>query len=550
MNKYLFVLIAICFFQCENSTQFEYRKIKISESIPRIDNIESDFDWLYKDIIDDSIPGLSFFKAKNTILKNKNVEEVIVAVIDSKFDINHEALKGFIWQNPNETLNYKDDDGNGFVDDIYGWNFIGNAESENVIYANYEYVRLIRYYEGRFNDISIDDINTTDTNAFNIFLKAKNKLSSELVVAKKRLEYSNKLRKKYFDAKKALHSYFPDFKYTYDILNKIDTTRYKGLAPHVKEIAEVIKWKETDEMIVSVNSFYKNKLNKLLNIDFNERTLVGDNPYDLNDSIYGNNNIHSLVKRFDHGTRVSSIIADLFKNDNKQVKLLPISTSPTGNYHDKDLALAIRYAVNNGSKVINMSFEKHFSIHNKWVLDAIKYAEKKNVLIVKASGNSDLNLVHNNDGYPRDYIDNGEEIVDNFLLVSASSYQANENLKVGFSNYGKKIVDVFAPGQDLQTAIPYNKYRSDGGTSLSAAVTSGLAALIFSYYPNLTASQVKHIIMDSGVEYTFPVKTPTKEDKNKMTPFNELSKSGKVVNAYNALIMADSISRANKRKKD
>jgi len=546
MRKYLVFILPFLLFQCKKNYRFEAITNKIVRPIISDDSFNENSTWLYKDIIDDSIPGISFNKAKNTIIKNKASKEVIVAIIDSKFDINHKSLKSLMWKNPNETLNNKDDDNNGFIDDIHGWNFLGNFSGENVTNANYEYVRLTRYYQGRFKNLNQEQINPKDSVLFNTYSKAKNKLNSELVLAKKRLDYSNNLSQKYFEARKVLRSYFPDLNYTTEVLNKIDTITYKHLAPHVREISEVIKWKENDHMINSVNKYYNNRLNKLLNINFNERELIGDNPYDLNDSIYGNNQIHHLIKDFDHGTRVASVITDLFANDNKQLKLMTISTSPTGNYHDKDLALAIKYAVNNGAKVINMSFEKSFSIHNNWVLDAIKYAEKNNVLIVKASGNSALNLLNNRDGYPRDYNDNGEEVSDNFLMVSASSANANKNLRATFSNYGKNLVDIFAPGDGLQTAIPFNKYRPDGGTSLAAATTSGVAALIFSYYPNLTASQVKHIIMDS----TFPVKTPTKENKDKMTPFNELSKSGKIVNAYNALIMADSVSRANRKSKD
>jgi subtilisin family serine protease len=549
MNKYLIIILVLNLLCCEKKEQFEPISTRIINPVD-INKNTKNFNWLYKDIINDSIPGISLYRAKNEILKNKKPERIVVAVIDSKFDINHLELKNFLWKNENETLNKIDDDNNGFVDDIHGWNFLGNAEGENITNANYEYVRLLRYYEGVFKNKSKTEVNKDDSTLFDNYIKAKEKLDSELISTGKKLEYSNNLIKRYFDARAALRSYFPELNYTLETLNTIDTVRYKNLAPHVKEIGEVIKWKENDDMIVSVNKFYDDKLNKLLNINFNERELVGDNPYDLNDTIYGNNNVSSLVKEFDHGTRVSSVITGLSKNDNNQIKILALSTSPNGNYHDKDLALGIKYAVDNGAKVINMSFAKSYSIHNEWVLEAIKYAEQNDVIIVKAAGNSDSDLLISDDGYPRDYDTNGLEISDNFLVVGASSPTANENLRADFSNYGKNLVDVFAPGKDLQTAIPFNKYREDSGTSLSAALTSGVAALIFSYYPNLTASQVKHIIMDSGVEYTFPVKTPTKEDKEKMTPFNELSKSGKIVNAFNALIMADSVSKANKRKRD
>jgi subtilisin family serine protease len=520
---------------------------KVVKEITINDSLIDNATWLYKDIIKDSISGISLEKAKNTILKNKTGREIIVAVIDSKFDINHEVLKDYIWTNPKEILNYKDDDNNGFVDDIYGWNFIGNSQGENVIDANYEYVRYIRHYSGRFENKTIDNVKEGDKEKFILYIEVKEKLETELIKAKNRLDYSNNIFEKYVEARDALQSYFPNYNYTLDVLNEIDTTG-NNLATHVKEISEVIKWGETNEMNVSTNTSYKSGLNKHLNIDFNERSLVGDNPYDINDTIYGNNKTFNFLKHYDHGTRVSSVITNLFKYSSSKLKILPISISPAGSYHDKDLALAIRYAVNNGAKVINMSFAKEYSINKEWVFEAFKYAEKHNVVIVRAAGNDSYDLGNYNITYPMDNENNGKEVSDNFLLVGSSTYKANENLKANFSSYGKNDVDVFAPGDNLFTAKPFNKYMLDRGTSLSAALISGVAALLFSHYPNLTASQVKHIIMDSGIEYTFPVKTPTKEDKDKMTPFNQLSKSGKVVNAYNALIMADSISKINKSR--
>jgi cell wall-associated protease len=206
----------------------------------------------------------------------------------------------------------------------------------------------------------------------------------------------------------------------------------------------------------------------------------------------------------------------------------------------------IKYAVDNGAKVINMSFGKEFSMYPEWVHKAFKYAEKHNVLIVSSCGNDGKKLDNDFQKYPNDNIFKGKkEVSDNFLFVGASTINLNKELKASYSNYSNKYVDLFAHGNDIYTALPNNKHNFNGGTSLASAITSRVAALLFSYYPNLTASQVKHILMDSGLEYDIEVSTPTKDDKNKMTAFNQLSKSGKVLNAYNAFIMADSISRSN-----
>ena len=200
-------------------------------------------------------------------------------------------------------------------------------------------------------------------------------------------------------------------------------------------------------------------------------------------------------------TRNNDVGLDGISN-NLKIMSLPIASY--GDEHDKDIALAIRYAVNNGAKVINMSFGKDFSLHKEWVFDAIKYAEKNNVLIVTSAGNSGTNLNEYNDSYPNDNINNNEEVADNFLMIGASTNKADKDLYATFSNYGNIDVDVFAPGYKMYSTFAQD-YKYDvirGGTSTSSAVTSGVAALLFSYYPDLTASQVKHIIMDSGVEYT------------------------------------------------
>ncbi len=351
----------------------------------------------------------------------------------------------------------------------------------------------------------------------------------------KSYERGDKLYSKYNRAKDALKEYFPNYKYSIEVLNKIDTTN-NDLKEHVEFLRLVVKYNDNDENINRNYKSYRDTYLKKINIDFNEREILNEDENDITDIEYGNNNVSGNLDLYRHATEVAGVIKEDF------IKLMPLAIAPYGDTHDKDIALAIRYAVDNGAKIINMSFGKDYSLHPNWVFDAIKYAEKHNVLIVSSAGNSRMNLDETTT-YPNDHNGDGVEVADNFLMIGGSTKHPNENLYYKYSNYGKNTVDIFAPAEDIYTTIPNNEYITDTGTSLAAALTSKVAALIFSHYPNLTASQVKYIIMDSGVEYTFPVKTPTREDKNKMTPFNELSKSGKVLNAYNALILADSISR-------
>jgi cell wall-associated protease len=289
---------------------------------------------------------------------------------------------------------------------------------------------------------------------------------------------------------------------------------------------------------------------KRYDLDFNARQTLGDNLYDIEDKFYGNSNVIDSKELESHGTHVAGIVA-ASRNNNKgvngvvnNVKIMAVRVVPDGDEHDKDVALGIRYAVDNGAKIINISFGKAYSPNRKWVYDAIIYAAKKDVLLVAAAGNDgkDIDVTKT---YPNDTEDLINEISDNVLTIGAMSLYYDEKLPATFSNYGKKNVDVFAPGVDIYATIPKNAYASISGTSMAAPSAAGVAALVRSYYPQLSASQVKHILMNSGMKINFEVMKPgsqSRENPNgEKVPFSDLSVSGRVVNAYNALIMADSI---------
>ncbi len=216
-------------------------------------------------------------------------------------------------------------------------------------------------------------------------------------------------------------------------------------------------------------------------------------------------------------------------------KLMSVRAVPDGDERDKDVALAIRYAVDNGAKVINMSFGKSFSPNKEWVFDAIKYAEKKDVLLVHAAGNESKDI-DTGENWPNDAEDKVTEFADNMITVGAMSAKYNEHLPATFSNYGKKNVDIFAPGVQIYSTTPKNNYARFNGTSMASPEVAGVATLIRSYYPQLSASQVKHILMNSGTPITFKVNIPGKKEK---TTLSELSISGRVLNAYNAVVLAD-----------
>ena len=296
-------------------------------------------------------------------------------------------------------------------------------------------------------------------------------------------------------------------------------------------------------------NYYGSQVNTMYNLDFDGRTATGDDAYDINDVPYGNGFTIGSIDDEMHGTHVAGIA--LASRDNgkgmngvaKNVKLLTVRTVPDGDEYDKDVALAIRYAVDNGAKVINMSFGKSYSPNADWVYEAIKYAASKDVLLVHASGNDGKNI-DKSDNFPTDAPNKVNEIADNVITVGAMTRKYNEDLVASFSNYGKLNVDIFAPGLEIYSTIPKNEYKSIQGTSMAAPEVTGVAALVRSYYPQLSASQVKHILMNSGIKVDLEVKLPGGEGK--LVPFSDLSVSGRILNAYNALKMADSMVNSNK----
>jgi subtilisin family serine protease len=284
---------------------------------------------------------------------------------------------------------------------------------------------------------------------------------------------------------------------------------------------------------------YNDFINYHFNIDFNGRT-TDDNIYDINDTNYGDSNVRNIKESESHSTHVSGIIAADRKNKkgnkgiNNLAKIMVLRAVPNGDEYDKDVALAIRYAVDNGARIINGSFGKYFSSNPEWVIDAIRYASDNDVLFIAGAGNESKDLDSlSNDNYPNDQFFNKNEFSDTFIKVGASSINLNENFTAYFSNYGKINVDIFAPGVDIYSTMPNNKYKSQDGTSMSSPVVAGVASLIMSYFPKLSAKKVKEIIMESGIDIDLKI-----ENLGGNKHFREYSKSGKIVNAYNALILA------------
>jgi subtilisin family serine protease len=473
---------------------------------------------------------MSVDRAYAELLKDRKSKKVIVGIVDSGVDIEHEDLKAVVWTNKKEIAgNGIDDDKNGYIDDIHGWNFLGDITKENI-----EYERIVA------NKNLVDEATYQEAKAVN------DKNIAKSTTGKARLE---EMIADATNADAVLTKYFGKSTYTKEEVNAISS-----------QDAEINKSKM---MIQRVNSFemtvpeFKTAVQKELdgyikvvngdNLKTNYRKVLGDNPEDITDTKYGNNNVMGPDKEeILHGTHVAGIVAQVRNNGiggdgiANNVEILTVRAVPDGDEYDKDIALGIRYAVDNGAKVINGSFGKSFSPHKQWVYDAIKYAESKDVLIVHAAGNDakDIDVANN---YPNDSDDKINEFADNMITIGALNYEYGNKIVARFSNFGKLNVDVFAPGVKIYASTPNNTYKLLQGTSMASPNVAGVAALIRSYYPKLTAKQVKHILMDSGVAITTDVIVGGKP--NDVRPFSTLSKSGKMVNAYNAILMADKMSK-------
>lgn len=495
--------------------------------------------WPHADIIKDSIPGISLEMAYEFVA-DKEGTTVIVAVIDSGIDIEHEDLKDVLWINPNEIAgNGIDNDKNGYVDDVYGWNFFGGEDGENIP-EQLELTRVYKKLSVKYGGILEDDVSKKDLAEYSYYKKVKTDYKKGYQKAVKKLDYFIESKDQLITSDARVKKKLNNSTYT---LKDIRTLPEQDQNSYLVRVLS--RGYTVDEYIGKLDGAirsYESKVNINYNIDFDGRSVTGDNPYNIKDTDYGNAFVRGSLTKESHGTHVSGIILANRENltgmrgVSTNVQLMSIRAVPNGDEYDKDVALAIRYAVDNGAKVINMSFGKSHSTNPEWVYDAIKYADKNDVLLVHAAGNDKSNLATYSN-YPTDAPDKLNEVADNVITIGSSTRHYDENLVSSFSNYGKINVDIFAPGSEIYSTIPNNEYAFKQGTSMASPMVAGVAALIRSYYPELSASQVKHIIMNSGTKVDFDVVLPGGDGKK--VPFSNLSVSGSIINAHNALLMAD-----------
>ena len=514
--------------------------------------------WHTKDKSKDGVYGISLDKAYEMV-KGKKSQTVVVAVIDSGIDTTHEDLKPVLWRNPKETPgNGIDDDKNGYVDDIYGWNFIGGKDGRNVKEDSYEVARVYHKYKSKFQDVKDPStLSKEDQVIYKMWKRSEKEIAGsgtengmQLMILTRTFEAAVKndsiLRKAMNKdsytgeqleaftpttdiAKKAKNS----FLFFFQANNSMDMTNVSFISEFEQYLSS--EKKKAEAASIAPKAY--------------RAEIVKDNYDDFNDRYYGNSDV--MANTPFHGTHVSGIIAAV-RNNGKgmdgiadNVRIMSLRAVPDGDEHDKDVALAIRYAVDNGAKIINMSFGKGFSPEKHWVDEAVKYAESKGVLLVHAAGNSAANI-DTSYNFPTASMLEGKK-APNYISVGASG-PAGKGLVASFSNFGKENVDVFSPGVKIYSTIPGgNTYGNAQGTSMASPVVAGVAAFLLSYYPNLTHYQLKYIIENSAVKADIQAINPATGEE---VSLSDLSKTGGIVNAAEAIKLAEQISKGGKMVKE
>jgi len=513
--------------------------------------------WHLKDKATDGYYGISLDKAYE-LVKGKKSKTVIVAVIDSGIDTTHEDLKPILWRNEKEIPgNGIDDDGNGYVDDVHGWNFLGGRDGRNVKKDSYEAARVYHKHKSKFAGVTDPStLSPADQELYKTWQRAARDIQPDtendlnLIL----------MRNAYNTAKEGdsiLRAKMGKEEFTGAQLEAFatgDDIKVKNAKAKMLLLYQLgFELDRTNKQVLGELGDYieseEQKANAANMAPEAYRTeIVKDNYEDFNDRFYGNNDIMANTPM--HGTHVSGIIAAV-RNNGKgmdgvadNVRIMTIRAVPDGDEHDKDIALGIRYAVDNGAKIINMSFGKGFSPEKHWVDEAVKYAQSKGVLLVHAAGNSAANIdtSHN---YPTAVFANGTERASNWITVGASGDPKIGGLVASFSNFGKKEVDVFAPGVRIYATIPGgNTYGNLQGTSMASPVVAGLAAMVLSYYPELTAEQLKEVIEKSATAPDIKAKNPA---TGETVLLSEISTTGGLVNAYEAIKLAESMAGGKKQ---
>lgn len=503
--------------------------------------------WYHKDFALSKVYGVNTENAYK-FLESKGLKPktVVVGVLDSGVEVDHPGLVKNMWRNVNEIPNNgKDDDGNGYIDDIYGWNFVGGKNGD-IDVDNMEVTRVVKKYQSIFegeNSVQNKANQQKMQEEFEMYMKSKEIFTKKSVEAKQNFETYSRIK----NMIPSMIALLNGKNLTPEVVASIKPSTQEQmmavsiLGNIVKDPSAVGKSPEEikvylDDQMKGALDYFEPQATKQYNLDFDPRAaIVGDNYDDYSEKYYGNNNYEGPDAQ--HGTHVAGIIAGLPQGSETQygvasrvAKIMTVRTVPNGDERDKDIANAIRYAVDNGAKILNMSFGKPVSPGKSVVWDAFKYAESKGVLLVKAAGNENENIAENV-YYPTNYknVKDEKPFINNMIVVGASTND-NEQLRAGFSNYNQKMVNVFAPGDKIYSTVPDGKYEYLQGTSMASPVVAGAASVLLAYMPNLKPEQIIESL----------VKTSNKSSVNAMISSNEnnrfdlISEAGGVIDVSKA----------------
>lgn len=507
--------------------------------------------WFNLDPTTDKVNGVSTEKAFKELLKDRKPVPIIVAVLDSGVDWMHEDLKDVMWTNPGEIAgNGIDDDKNGYVDDIHGWNFIGGKDGKNVDADNLEMTRLYRKLKPKYEGKTKDDFKTKEEKEELALYEA---VKADLASTKMKWEPSYDQIKFLL---KGLATIEKDIQ-TQQSVTEVKLENLEKYEPEDKSSKQCkmicmmalkkgeMTFEDFKEQIKEGDEQVAPMIEVGLNPDADTRNIVGDNYDDAYEKYYGNADCKGPNSL--HGTHVAGIIAAKKGNNigmdgvAGDVQIMAVRCVPNGDERDKDVANAIIYAVDNGAKILNMSFGKKYSWNKKCVDDAVKYAQSKGVLLMHAAGNDHLNIdqiTH----YPTVKFEK-KGAATNMMTIGALSWKPDSLIAANFTNYGKKSIDLFAPGVDIYSTLPENQYKDLSGTSMATPVAAGVAAVLKSYYPALTPEQIKKILIKSSLK-TYKGKKvirpgAKKSDKDRYVKFEDLGKNAGIINLYEAIKLAD-----------
>ncbi|XLS27842.1 S8 family serine peptidase [Flavobacteriaceae bacterium M23B6Z8] len=543
MRPTLFISLTLLLTGCGKNPTYKSSPIDLSEK------------WYYKDPQKDSVPGIGLYRLEHQNAKHAKTKEIIVAILDTGVDLNHSSLKNQFWVNEDEIPdNGIDDDHNGYIDDVHGWNFLGGSDEDTRTFNHFSSIRFLKLYRDRFQKL----IHTTKLEEEErLFLKEYQRAQKDSIAEWKYLELRTNY-KKWYDSTKIksdsllrIYNLYPPYK-----LPTIDSLFNVVYRQNKNEVEGRLVYFTLDVLKNNrLPGYLKNKeiINKSLRFCLNESHTERSAITTVNTTPYGNNKVNTNYRFTSHGTEIAGTIAAIKEDANgtrgvfNKAKIMVLQITPElGSEHEEDLINAIYYSVENGAQVINYSSSLNFLCYPDRVYKALSYAEKKNVLFVTSAGNRGINL-ENYTTHPRNNY-KGRQL-SNFIMVGASDSTIGRTLKPVWSNYGENTIDLFAPGANIKTTWPEDQYKRNSGSSISAAMVSGAAAYLLSDFPNLSASDVKNCLINSATTYDIPVQV-TKSDTLAVKSFLSLSNSGGILNMYEALLEAKKISKESESRRN